>query len=166
VAEQTVLPVDGASAEVVLRERAEALASGVEQEQAADLLALLLFRIGEEWYAVRTGDVREIVQDLAVTALPCVPEYVLGVASIRGEIVSVTEPSAMFGLERDESARASSGPTVAVVLYNDQNTTALVVDEIGDIVDVQKGSLWFDDRIVGLVNVDRVLVPIDADAEG
>jgi purine-binding chemotaxis protein CheW len=166
-----------ASAETVLRRRAEALAVAAEESEAAEGMSLLLFRIADEWYAVEAGDVREIFQDYAVTPVPCVPDFILGVVNIRGEILSVTDPARLMGLGSIGSGAPTAWP--AVVVTNQDVATALVVDEVGDIVEVASdaleppisgvdrlqaefiaGSVFVSDRMVGLLNVERVLQPI------
>jgi purine-binding chemotaxis protein CheW len=172
-------PDDGglsANAHEILRRRAEALALMAEDSETAEGMSLLLFRITDEWYAVEASDVREIFQDYTVTPVPCVPEFILGVVNVRGEILSVTDPARMMGLGSIDGAQ---GAWPAVVVANDRVATALVVDEIGDIVEVTvdaleppisgvgrmqaefiAGSVFVSERMVGLLNVDRVLQPI------
>jgi len=74
------------------------------------------------------------------------------------------------------------GQATAIVIQNDDCTSAIVVDEIGDILDVPRdavepplstmdrsqaefiaGSIFIEGRLIGLVNKDRVLDPISAD---
>ena len=95
-----------ARAEDILRRRADALALSTDEDEAVEGMSLLLFRIADEWYAVETGDVREIFQDYVVTPIPCVPEFVLGVVNIRGEILSVIDPAAHDGHRLGWSRRA------------------------------------------------------------
>jgi purine-binding chemotaxis protein CheW len=161
----------------VLERRAEALALSTEEADAGGGMSLLLFRIADEWYAVEASDVREIFQDYTVTPVPCVPEFILGVVNIRGEILSVTDPARLMGL--GSIGAGILGTLPAVVVANDLVATALVVDEIGDIVDVSQdaleppisgidrsqaefvaGSVFVSERMVGLLNVERVLQPI------
>lgn len=175
------VPVPGAGSftdrEVeVLRARAASLAAEAEREVADDRLALLMFSLGEEWYGVRVGEVRELYNEYEITPIPCVPDYVLGVINIRGEIISVTDVAAMMHLPVGPD-RPEDRP--AIVVRNDTCLTAMVVDEIGDIVEVPQGSLepplatidkfqaeyvsgsvYVDDRLVAIVNLDRVLAPI------
>lgn len=165
------------AADEVLRRRAESLAQESISEEATDRLALLLFRIGEEWYSVKVGDVREIYQEYAITPVPCVPDHVLGVVNIRGEILSVTDIARMMRLGAIDMNVPVQPP--AIVVQNDECVTALVVDEIGDIADVSgdsieppvsiidraqadfvSGSVAVSGTMVGLLNVDRVLEPI------
>ena len=163
--------------ETLLQRRAEALAAEVEEEQAEETVSVLLFRLGDEWYALEVECVHEIYTEYVVTPLPCLPEFVLGVVNIRGEIISVTD---LGQLMRSGGAEASGPQAPAVVIGNDVCCTALVVDEIGDIADVPVASLEpplsvidrhhaefvagaaeIDGRMVGLLNVDRILTPVD-----
>ncbi len=160
----------------VLKRRAESLAQEAETEEAKSLMSVLLFRIGPEWYAVRVEDVREIYQEYALTPIPCVPDYIQGVVNIRGEIISVTDIAMLMRLGRVSGLIEMPA---AIVVQNDDCATAMVVDEIGDIAEIATdgvepplsiidkvqaefiaGSLQIDSRLVGLLNVDRVLQPI------
>lgn len=163
----------------VLEQRALSLATEQADEQADDRISLLLFRIGEETYAVRLGEVREIFQEFAVTSVPCVPDFVLGVVNVRGEIISVTDSARLMGLGSIDMTVQPQPP--AIVLQLDGRVTALVVDEIADIAEVPQaslepavstidrsqaefvsGSAHLDDTMVGILHVDRVLRPIAA----
>lgn len=168
-------------ADEVLRKRAESLAQESAEEIAADLISVLLFRLGDEWYAVNVDDVREIYQEYLITPIPCVPDFILGVVNIRGEIISVTDVARMMRLG---ALTTDAGQAPAIVVHGATSTTAIVVDEIGDIVDVPRdgiepplstidksqaefiaGSIYIDGRLIGLVNKDRVLEPIGAAAK-
>ena len=123
-------------------------------------------------------DVREIFQEYEVTPIPCVPDYICGVVNVRGEILSVTDPAKLMGL--GSIGADSSVVLPAVVVDKGDVSTALLVDEIGDIVEVPTGSIeppvsiidraqaefvagsvFVEERMVGLLNVERVLQPID-----
>lgn len=165
------------TAEEILDRRAESLALETLDEGVSDQISLLLFRIADEWYAVDVSDVREIFQEYTVTSVPCVPEFILGVVNVRGEILSVMDPARLMQLGKIESVDGISPPVVVVT--NDEVTTALVVDEIGDITEVARGaieppvsiidrsqaefiagSVFVNESMVGLLNVARVLAPI------
>ena len=163
--------------EQILERRARALAVEPEGEEVSDRVALLLFRIEHEWYAVRLDCVREIFQDYEITPIPCVPEFVLGVTSVRGEILSVIDPARLMSLGTTSAAAGALLP--GLVVSEGGVTTALVVAEIGDIVEVGEdsfetpvsiidraqgefiaGSAHAGDRMVGVIDVERVLQPI------
>src|SRR5689334_910486 len=51
----------------------------------------IVFFLDGELYAVSAAQVAEVVQMLAITPLPNVPEWLLGIANLRGEIISVVD---------------------------------------------------------------------------
>jgi len=161
----------------VLRRRAESLAMRDDEVELHDTVAILRFRLGVEWYAVRVSEVREIFHDYEITAIPCVPGYILGVVNIRGEILSVTDPARLMSLGGIDLDHQALPP--AVVVAHDDVATALVVDEIGDITEVDAGAIEPPistiDRsqaefiagtvhdassLIGLVSIEKVLEPV------
>ncbi|MDI6692603.1 MAG: chemotaxis protein CheW [Anaerosomatales bacterium] len=165
----------------ILRERAASLAQAESEEQAVETRGLLLFLVGDETYAVDVEHVREIVNGFTVTRIPCVPSHVLGVINVRGEIVSVVDLAAVLGsassrtLEQEESS--------GIIVRFDEVTAMLVVDEIGDIIDVPtasiepplssldrahaemvSGSVYQDGRLIAIVNLARILQPVGESA--
>jgi purine-binding chemotaxis protein CheW len=151
------------SLQEILDRRAESLAQEAAEEHIAD---------------VKVEDVREIYQEYVITTIPCVPDFVLGVVNIRGEIISVTDVARLMRLG---ALTTDLAVAPAIVIKNDECTTAIVVDEIGDIADVPRdgvepplstidktqaefiaGSLYVDHRLLGLINTDRVLEPVTA----
>lgn len=164
------------TAEEVLRRRADSLARESIDEEVSDRIALLLFRLGEEWYAVRVGDVREIFQEYDITPVPCVPDYVLGVVNVRGEILSVTDPARLMRLG---SVDVMAGEKPAIVIVCDEVATAVVVDEIGDIAEIANdaieppvsiidraqaefiaSSAYVEGTMIGIINIERLLQPV------
>ncbi len=163
----------------VLRWRAESLAAEQQEEAAEDALSLLLFSLGEESYAVPIRSVREIYNEFVITPVPCVPQFILGVMNIRGEIVSVTDVKQLLRLPAGQPDAMSP----VIVVENDECSTALLVDEIGDITDVPEsaleapvatldksqaafvsGSIYVGGRLVGLLDLEAVLTPIGVEA--
>lgn len=169
------------TAEEVLGRRAASLAVESVDEEYSDRISLLLFRIGDEWYAVKVADVREIFQEYEITPIPCVPDFVLGVVNVRGEILSVTDPARLMRIGTVNLGDVEQAP--AIVVKNEDVATAMVVDEIGDIAEVPNdaieppvsiidrgqaefisGSAFVEGIMVGLISIDRVLEPVGAGA--
>jgi purine-binding chemotaxis protein CheW len=93
------LPRVGAA--TILRERARALARPEVQDielAAGPLIELLEFRLADERYAVEAACVQEVHPLKALTPLPCTPPFVVGVVSVRGQIVTVIDLKRFFGL--------------------------------------------------------------------
>lgn len=163
----------------ILRRRAESLANESQEEAQIDLMPLLLFRVADEWYAIRIEGVREIYNDYGITPIPGVPDFILGIVNIRGEIVSVTDLAALMRIPgRLEHPLDAEQPS-AIVAATDVCVSALLVDEIGDIIEVPEaalepplaaadrgqadwvsGSIFLDGRLIGVIDLEKVLKPI------
>jgi purine-binding chemotaxis protein CheW len=162
----------------VLRQRAESLAQQPGEEHSGELLELLTFIVGEEWYAVDIESVLELHSDLVITPVPSLPEHILGVVNIRGEITSVTDFRRILG-----KPDAIDEEIPVIVVGDDETETALVVDGIGDIIEVPRGglepplsvidkqhieyvegSVESDGRLLAIVNLRKVLEPIETNS--
>ena len=166
-------------AQEVLRQRAESLAQAGEDAVTVETAGLLLFRLGEEWYAVTIDRVREILNEYEVTRIPRVPDFILGVINVRGEIVSVTDIATLMHVPSRVEVDFSGELPSAIIVANEQCVSAIVVDEIGDIVEIVQesiepplstldksqgeyisGSVYIEGRLVGIVNLEKAIEPI------
>lgn len=83
----------------VLEERARALArEPVRAESADEWIEMVEFTLAHERYAVASEYVREVYPLEDLTPLPCTPPFVLGIANLRGEILSVIDIKRFFDL--------------------------------------------------------------------
>lgn len=163
----------------VLRQRAESLAQTGEESAAIETVGLLMFRLGEEWYAVPIDEVREIYNEYEVTRIPRVPDYILGVINVRGEIMSVTDIATLMRVPSRVEIDLAEMVLSAIIVANEECVSAIVVDEIGDIIDVPRdsieppistldkvqgeyiaGSVYVDSRLIGIVNLEKILEPV------
>ena len=162
----------------ILKKRADSLSQIDEEQGTLETVGLLLFRLGEEWYAVRIDDVREIYNDFVITRIPRLPAHVLGVINVRGEIVSVVDIAALMHVHADGEHEGTEEPN-GIIVRNERCVSTLVVDEIGDIIDVPRdsfepplstldrsqaefvnASVYTDGSLVGVINLDKVIEPI------
>jgi purine-binding chemotaxis protein CheW len=61
-------------------------------------IPLLLFGLGGESYAFPLERVREVVKPGPITPVPSIPEHILGVMNLRGEILPVLDPKRLLGV--------------------------------------------------------------------
>jgi uncharacterized repeat protein (TIGR01451 family) len=102
-------------------ERSKAAAAGDEQPY-------VIFTLLGTDYAVPIGNVVEMTRPLPATPVPNVPDWVLGVANFRGDIVSLVDFRLFLGLERPG---ALADQRLLVVRDRQENTTAgLLVDGV------------------------------------
>ena len=163
----------------ILKRRAESLAHAESEEVVDESIALLMFRLGDEWYAVHIDGVREIYNEYEVTRIPRVPDFILGVINVRGEIISVTDLGTLIRVPSRTVLDITEQLPSAIIVSREEYVTAIVVDEIGDIIEVPRGavepplstldksqaefmagSVYVGSRLIGIVNLEKVLEPI------
>src|SRR5260221_5491398 len=111
----------------VLRRRAEQLAKlPLAPGLAGDFIEVLACRLGTERYAVETRCLRAVQWVSGVTAVPCTPGFVVGIVSVRGEIVTLLDLAAMIG----HGAWSSVDPAPVLLLGLPGIRSGLVVDEV------------------------------------
>src|SRR5687768_7481546 len=94
-----------------------------------DLLPFLIFGLGGALYAVDAAAVREILPFLDLSPIEETPDYILGVANLRGSIVPIMDLNVRFG-RASRSYRASD---CIVVLEWDGAAVGMVVNEVRSV---------------------------------
>ena len=112
---------------------ARVAAQGGQSEESIVLRELLAFSLAGDRYAVPVERVREIVRLRQITSVPRVPDEILGVISLRGEIVQVMDLRMRLGAPVTEPGRTSR----IVVLHGDEGAvTGLLVDTVSEVLRV------------------------------
>src|SRR6266851_8627617 len=91
-------PIWEPSAEQVLKRRAEQLAKLPLSADAGDEVEVLVCSLGGERYAVETRHLRAVQWASGITPVPCTPVFVVGIVSVRREIVTLLALASMIGL--------------------------------------------------------------------
>jgi purine-binding chemotaxis protein CheW len=86
------------TSEAILKRRAEQLAKLPTAPDSGDEVEILACRLGDERYAVETRHLRAVQWVTGITSVPCTPTFVIGIVSVRGEIVTLLDLAAMIGL--------------------------------------------------------------------
>lgn len=130
----------------------------------------VIFCLGADFFAVSSDQVSEVVQMLAITPLPVVPEWILGISDLRGGIISVISLRKLLGA----SSAPVSPKTKFVVLKspNSPAAIALAVDRLSEIVfipieEIQPlkdekmpylfGTILYNLKTLSLLNVENLL---------
>lgn len=81
----------------------------VPADKTEELVELLTFSIAREEFAFGVPEVEEIVRLHTLTRVPTMPEYVLGVTSLRGKIIPVIDLKTRLNLREPAGTALSSG---------------------------------------------------------
>jgi purine-binding chemotaxis protein CheW len=96
------------AAQRVLSRRAAELARAPDAGAQGEQIEVLVFRLGDEQYAVELRLLQAVQRTEGLTPVPCTPPFVAGILNVRGAIVTVLDLAAALGLaavarEEDEA---------------------------------------------------------------
>ncbi|HHY66613.1 MAG TPA: chemotaxis protein CheW [Alicyclobacillus sp.] len=145
------------------------------EQKAQDLdreVKVIVFQLGTEEYGVEVSQVLSIERVQKITRVPRTPAFVKGVINLRGVVTPIIDLRARFGLPEVEY----TDDTRIVVVAVGEMEVGLVVDAANDVIDVPmsrvdpppavvggvkadylRGVAKLDDRLLVLLNLDRVL---------
>jgi purine-binding chemotaxis protein CheW len=131
---------------------------------------LLVFKLDGQRFALHLAAVDRIERAVEITPLPQIPEKVLGIVNLKGQIVPVFNVRRGFHLaERDVDPRDQ-----LIFAHTAQRPVALVVDAVGEVIergdkdiitsgeilpglDYVEGVVKLEDGIVMIHDLDRFL---------
>jgi purine-binding chemotaxis protein CheW len=90
----------------------------------------VVFYLDEETFAVPSKYVAEVDRVFAVTPVPNVPEWFLGISNIRGDLISVVDLRTFWN---KQTAAPQKCKTIILRSTKDNFEIAFVVDKIGEI---------------------------------
>ncbi|MDT3436651.1 chemotaxis protein CheW [Haloarcula sp. 1CSR25-25] len=118
---------------------ARAAAVDDESAQTEELVRVLEFALGDEYYCLDIDYVEEIVKRESVTRVPNTDDYVEGVVDLRGQITTILDPKAMMDIDSD-------GTQNLIVVFDadvfeEQGAMGWIVDEVRQVVPVAESEV-------------------------
>jgi purine-binding chemotaxis protein CheW len=96
----------------------------------------LTFEVGEEEFAIPIDHAREVMRAPGITEVPRAPAHVLGVVTVRGEVVAVLDIRSRLGLGKG----TGSGARIMIVDAG-EGPLGLLVDEVAGVVRLPRGAI-------------------------
>src|SRR5436309_2180494 len=129
------------------------------------LARLLVFRLGDERFGLFLNTVDEVIEAPAFQRLPDAPPAQLGLASIRGELVTVY--AARDLLHAAGPAGAAGGAGVLLLFRRGERRIGLAVDDVQDALTIEERDIYAvpgadasDRTLLGLVRRHSDLIAI------
>lgn len=109
-----------------------------DKSQATDLvLQWVTFRLQEETYGINVMQVQEVLRYSEIAPVPGSPEYVLGIINLRGNVVTVIDTRARFGLPPAEV----SDNTRVVIIEAEKQVIGILVDSVAEVVYLKQSEI-------------------------
>jgi chemotaxis signal transduction protein len=108
----------------IMAQRAQKLAQTTESTHRTIEATVAVLVVGEQKLGVPAAELREIVPAPPVARLPALPPWLLGLAQIRGELISVVDTGRLF------HSTEQTGPRFVAVIETSRGPVALAVDQV------------------------------------
>ncbi|MGA5303459.1 chemotaxis protein CheW [Nucisporomicrobium flavum] len=90
------------------------------------------FEVADQLFGVEVDTVQEVLSYNEYTPVPLAPPAVGGLFNLRGQVIAAVDLRVQLGLAR----QALQGPVMNVILRGDGEPVSLLVDRIGEVVDL------------------------------
>jgi len=142
------------------------------EEPKEKTLQFVIFRLVREWYGVEITKVKEVIRVGKITYLPSSPEHIVGIVSLRGNILSVTDLKRILNLPHEDLTEK----TRIIAVESGIVETGFLVDEVVESIEVPvtkievplltipaegakyiEGQCKVNDKLIALISVEKVL---------
>lgn len=122
----------------VFQQRAEALNQTIESLKATDeVVSLAVIGLGNEYFGLELGLVREFTDITNLTVIPCCPRHIIGNMNLRGEIVTLVDIRNVLNLPTTPVSIDSQ----TVVVQVDNIVAGLPVDQVLEMVQLNSADM-------------------------
>lgn len=99
-------------------------------DAAGGSLQTILFKMGDEFYGLPIGAIKEIIKPVSVTRFPRSPHYVEGIIDLRGKILPIINLRKLFGLDAIPLTEESR----FIDIHIEGMQVGIVVDAVSEVV--------------------------------
>ncbi len=99
-----------------------------------DVVQLVGFIIGNEEYAIPILSIQEIIKPIEFTRVPQVPDYVMGVFNLRGDVIPLINLRKKFNLQSENQ----TDDTRYMVLKGENNIAGFMIDRLTKAIRIKK----------------------------
>lgn len=94
------------------------------------------FEVAGQLFGVEVAAVQEVLSFSEYTSVPLAPPAIGGLFNLRGQVIAAVDLRVQLGLPR----QALEGPVMNVILRGDDEPVSLLVDRIGEVVDLDEAA--------------------------
>ena len=131
-------------------------------------MQVVIFKLDDEQFAVETAKVQSINDNMEITEVPKAPSHIKGLINLRGNIISLLDINLLLDVPRGDRLQNN-----IIILEIQDELVGITVDQVDEVLDIDentverindenkknyiKGVINFKDRIVTLIDIDKLL---------
>lgn len=123
-------------------------------------MQFVVFRLGEEHFAVETTKVQNIGDMMAVTKVPKAPSYIKGLINLRGSIKSLVDLNLILGIQSGNEQKN------ILIIQLEEEEIGISVDEVEEVIDIEEAEVQKytgnenKEYIKGIINTQNKLLTV------
>lgn len=130
-------------------------------------MQIVVFKLGEEHFAVETERVQSINDSMNITLVPKSPKHIKGLINLRGNIKSLVDINLLLGVSSNREQNN------IIILNSQDEEIGISVDEVEEVLDIDekliqkvnnnqniqyiKGILNHDNKLLTIIDIDCLL---------
>ena len=132
-------------------------------------MQIVVFKLGEEHFAVETERVQSINDTMGITIVPKAPRYIKGLINLRGSIKSLVDINLLLNVTPGKEQN-----NIIILTVKDEEI-GITVDEVEEVLDIDeksiqkldkesdkeqpyiKGILNYDEKLLTIIDIDKLL---------
>ncbi len=132
-------------------------------------MQIVVFKLGEEHFAVETERVQSINDTMGITIVPKSPRYIKGLINLRGSIKSLVDINLLLNV-----TPGTEQNNIIILTVKDEEI-GITVDEVEEVLDIDeksiqkldkeadkeqpyiKGILNYDEKLLTIIDIDKLL---------
>ncbi|MGN0027465.1 MAG: chemotaxis protein CheW [Clostridium sp.] len=130
-------------------------------------MQFVVFKLGEEHFAVETDKVLSINDMMVITKVPKAPNYIKGLINLRGSIKSLVDLNLLLNIKSEKKQNN------IIILKVEDEELGVTVDEVEEVIDIEdkdlqkldthsteaniKGIINLEDKLLTVINIEKLL---------
>lgn len=101
------------------------------------VMQLVTFQLQNESYGINVMQVQEVLRVSEIAPVPGAPSYVMGIVNLRGNVVTVIDTRARFGLP----STAIGDSSRIVIIESEKQVVGILVDSVAEVVELRASEI-------------------------
>jgi len=113
--------------------------AGDEPEKTDEVIEILTFKLFKEEFAFRISQLKEILRYQRITKVPKMPDYVIGITSLRGKVIPVIDLRTKI-LPHDKAAEIDEKRKI-LIIKGPKGMIGAVIDKLVGVMHIAKADI-------------------------
>ncbi len=120
-------------------------------------MQIIVFTLGEQYYAMKSENVEEITTMQESTVVPKAPHYIEGLINLRGNVISLVNLSKLLRQEENECYNN------IVIIDRENEKLGLLVSDVKEVLkideeEIEKVTNDSKNGVIGVIRMEKTLV--------